>query len=50
MYIYIYYIYILYIYVITYVITSRKFQLKQAWRLTKKMTEMKLETEETMKL
>ena len=51
-YIYIYmYIYIyIYIYVITYVITSRKFQLKQTWRLTKKMTEMKLDTEETMKL
>ena len=49
--IYIYIIYIcIYIYVITYVITSRKFQLKQTWRLTNKMTEMKLDTEETMKL
>ena len=34
----------------THVITSRKFRLKQTWRLTKAMTEMKPYTEETMQL
>ena len=33
-----------------YVITSRKFQSKQTWRLTKAIAEMKLDTEQTMKL
>ena len=34
----------------THVITSRKFQLKQMWRLTKAIAEMKSDTEQTMKL
>ena len=34
----------------THVITSTKFRLKQAWRLTKAMAEMKCDTEQTMKL
>ena len=34
----------------THVITSRKIQLKQTWRLTKAMAEMKPDTEQTMKL
>ena len=34
----------------THVITSRKFQLKQQWRLTKAIAEMKLDTEQTMNL
>ena len=32
------------------VITSRKLQLKQMWRLMKAIAEMKLETEQMMKL
>ena len=31
-------------------ITSTKFRLKQTWRLTKAMAEMKCDTEQTMKL
>ena len=34
----------------THVITSRKFQSKQMWRLTKAIAEIKLDTEQTMKL
>ena len=34
----------------THVITSRKFRLKQSWRLTKAIAEMKLDTEQTLKL
>ena len=34
----------------THVITSRKIRLKQTWRLTKAMTEIKPDTEQTMKL
>ena len=34
----------------THVITSRKFQLKQTWRLMKAIAEMKLDTEQTIKL
>ena len=34
----------------TYVITSTKFRLKQTWRLTKAIAEMKCDTERTMKL
>ena len=37
------------IYVCIY-IYIRKIRLKQTWRLTKAMTEMKLDTEQTMKL
>ena len=32
------------------VITSRKFQLKYTWRLTKAIAEMKSDTEQTMRL
>ena len=32
------------------VITSRKFQLKQTWRLMKAIAEVELDTEQTMKL
>ena len=35
---------------INYVITSRKFLPKYTWRLTKATAEMKLDTEQTMKL
>ena len=34
----------------TQVITSRKFQLKETWKLTKAIAEMKLDTEQMMKL
>ena len=34
----------------THVITSTKFRLKQTWRLTKAIAEMKCDTEQTMKL
>ena len=34
----------------THVITSRKIRLKQTWRLTKTVAEMKPDTEQTMKL
>ena len=34
----------------TYAITSRKIRLKQMWRLMKAMTEMKPDTEQTIKL
>ena len=52
---YIYYIYHIYhiyyyIYRYTHVITSREFQSKQTWRLTKVMAEIKLDTEQTMKM
>ena len=40
------YIYIRY----THVITSTKVRLKQTWRLTKAIAEIKCDTEETMKL
>ena len=35
---------------IPHVITSIKFRLKQMWRLTKAITEMKCDTEQTVKL
>ena len=48
--IYIYYTSI-YIYIhYTHVITSTKFLLKQMWRLTKAIAEMKCDTEQTMNL
>ena len=34
----------------THVINSTKFRLKQTWRLTKTIAEMKCDTEQTMKL
>ena len=33
-----------------YVITSTKLRLKQTWRLTKTIAEMKCDTEQTMKM
>ena len=46
------YIYILYIYtyIHTHVITLRKLHLKQTWRLMKAIAQMKLHTEQMMKL
>ena len=38
------------IYRYTHVITSTKFRLKQTWRLTKTIAEMKCDTEQMMKL
>ena len=43
------YIYI-YMYRYTPVIISRKFRIKQTWRLAKAMAEMKSDTEQTLKL
>ena len=36
--------------IFTHMITSNKFQLKQTWRLIKAVAEMKLDTEQTIKL
>ena len=40
----------MYIYRYTHVITSKNFQLKYTWRLTKAIAKMKRDSEHTMKL